>query len=325
MSKVRWGLVGTGGISSRTVGDLRLCPDAEITAVSSRQQASADAFASMWDITNAFGDYDAMIASDLIDAVYIGTPHGTHFSLAKRALHAGKHVLCEKPLTMAPEESTELARIAREHKLFIMEAMWMKFTPGMQKAMELIKSGEVGVPSFLQAGLGYAVPKDGPARFWDPELGGGALYDMAIYPVTLAQMIFGKVESMTATGLLLENGVDLHEGYTINYVGGGIAQLVTSIDFFIPPKGWLGGTKGCLEFNQPLWSPRSITLTVGKPPQPPVVEEISFDIEGAGYVPMFREVIKCILAGEIEHPLHPVSETVTALETLQAIHAKLTS
>lgn len=323
MSKVRWGLVGTGGIGRRTVGDLRLCPDAEITAICSRNQASADAFAAEWQIESAYSDFDLMCSSDKVDAIYIGTPHSTHFSYAKRALEAGKHVLCEKPLTMSPEDSAELSRIAKANKAFLMEAMWMKFTPGMHKAMQLIKAGVIGEPKFLQSGLGYTVPKDGPARFWDASLGGGALYDMAIYPVTLAQMIFGEVDEITVTGLMQDDGVDLHEAYTINYKNGAIAQLVTAIDFFIPAKGWLGGSKGSLEFNQPLWSPRSITVTVGKPPQPPVAEEIAFEIEGAGYVPMFRAVIECIQAGELEHPLHPVSATVQALETLSQIHQKL--
>lgn len=319
MDKVRWGVVGTGGISRRTVADLRLCERSEVTAVSSRSQDTADNFAVEWQIPHAFGDFDQMCASDELDAIYIGTPHTTHFALAKRGLQSGKHVMCEKPLTMSAEEAEELGALARKNHLFLMEAMWMKFTPGMQKAMELIRSGAIGEPRFLQAGLGYAVPKDGPKRYFDPELGGGALYDMGIYPITLAQMIFGEVESIVASGDMREDGVDMHEAYLLNFADGATAQLVTSITFFVPPKGWLAGTKGSIEFNQPLWSPRTITYTQGKPPQPPVVEEIEFNIEGAGYVPMFRAAIESILGGKSEHPLHRVSDTVAALRTMQQI------
>jgi len=323
MREVRWGVVGTGGIGKRTVGDLRLCENTRVVAVASRLRETAEAFSQEWDIPLAFGQFDLMCQSSEVDAIYIGTPHTTHFSYAKRALESGKHVVCEKPLTMQPEEAAELGELAAKNKVFLMEAMWMKFTPGMQKFIEVIRSGVIGEPRFLQAGLGFAVPKDGPRRYWDPELGGGALYDMGIYPITLAQMIFGEVESITASGVMREDGVDLHEAYLLNFTGGGTAQLVTSITFFVPPQGWLGGTKGSIELNQPLWSPRSITVTQGKPPHPPEVEKIEFEIEGAGYVPMFRAANSAIMAGRIEHPQHPISNTVDALQIMRKIRESL--
>jgi predicted dehydrogenase len=320
---VRWGLVGTGGIVSRIVSDLRLCPETEITAVTSRKQESADTFAREFGVRFAYENFDLMCQNDEVDAVYIGTPHSTHFEYAKRAILAGKHVLCEKPMTLAAEESAELSELAKANQVFLMEAMWMKFTPAMKKAMQLITEGSIGKPMFLQSGLGFTVPKDGPMRFWDPKLGGGALYDLAIYPVTLAQMIFGEVKHISVTGSMRNDGIDLHEAYTINYSGGETAQLVTAIDFFVPTKGWLGGTEGTIEFNHPLWCPRSITVSKGNPPKAPVTEDIFFEIEGAGYVPMFREVNRCILAGDIEHPLHPVASTVESLRTLEYIHQQL--
>jgi predicted dehydrogenase len=323
MDKVRWSVVGTGGIGRRTVGDLRLVDTAEVTAVASRRQDAADAFAAEWDIPHAFGEYDELCASSDVDAVYIGTPHSTHFAYAKKALTAGKHVLCEKPLTMTAEEAEELDRIASRNNVFLMEAMWMKFTPAMRHAVEAIKSGVIGDPRFLQAGLGFPVPPDGPRRYWDPELGGGALYDMGIYTVTLAQMIFGPVEQVTASGSMREDGVDLHEAYLIEFAGGATAQLVTAITFFIPPKGWVGGTKGSIAFSEPLWSPRSLSISTGTPPTPPDVEEVQFPTEGAGYVPMFRAVNERILAGETQHPLHPVSATVEALQTIELIRTEL--
>ena len=322
MKKVRWGLVGSGGIGNRTMKDLLLCDDAVVTAICSREQESADAFAKQWGLSNAFSDFDKMCASDQLDAIYIGTPHATHHAYAKRALTAGKHVLCEKPLTMTAAEAQELGDLAKSKGVFLMEAMWMKFTPGMQKAMELIQSGVIGDAKFLQGGLGYAVPKEGPKRYWDPALGGGALYDMGIYTVTLAQMTFGEVKSVTASGDMRPDGVDLHEAYLLHFETG-TAQLVNSITFMVPPKGWIGGTKGSIDLSEPLWSPRSLKLMTGQPPVPPEVKELTFEIEGAGYVPMFRAVNASILAGETEQQMHPISATVQALKTLELIRETL--
>ncbi len=322
-NKIRWAIVGTGGIGRRTVGDLRLCDTAEVVAVCSRSRASAEDFAKTWNLPLAFDDYAALCASRDVDAVYIGTPHSTHFAYARQALLAGKHVLCEKPLTMTAEEAEELGRLASASGVFLMEAMWMKFSPAMQRALELVGSGVIGETRFIQAGLGYPVPPDGPKRFWDAKLGGGALYDMAVYTITLTQMFLGEPTQITATGTMRPDGVDLEEAITLRFANGGLAQLATSITTLIPPRGWIGGTKGCIDFGEQLFSPGSLRLVVGRPPVPPTVTDETFTKEGAGYVPMFRAVNAQILAGATEHPLHPVSATARVLRIMQAIQQEL--
>ncbi|TAJ48155.1 MAG: Gfo/Idh/MocA family oxidoreductase [Herbiconiux sp.] len=323
--RVRWAVVGTGGISRRTVRDLIASGDADVVAVASRTQETADAFAAEFGLAAAFGSLADLCASDAVDAVYIGTPHSTHFAYAKTALEAGKHVLCEKPLTMTADEAIELGEIARRHDVFLMEAMWMKFGPGVQRSLELIASGVIGEPRFLQAGLGYPVPEDGPPRFWDAALGGGALYDMGVYTVALAQLLFGTPTSITAGGAMRPDGVDLHESYQLEFASGASAQLVTSITFLVPPRGWIGGTRGSITLDEPLFSPRSIRVTTGRPPAPPEVETIEFPPEDVGYLPMFRAVNAAILAGEREHPTHPLSATVDVLRTLEQIRSLLAS
>ena len=322
-SRVRWAVVGTGGIGRRTAGDLRHCESAEIVAVASRNQETADAFAAEWGIEHAFGDYRQLCSSADVDAVYIGTPHSTHFAYAREALSAGKHVLCEKPLTMTSDEARELGRVAADNGVFLMEAMWMKFSPAMLRAVELIQDGIIGEPRFIQAGLGYPVPADGPARFWDAALGGGALYDMGVYMVALAHLFLGRPESISAAGCMRADGVDLHDAITLEYESGALAQFATSITCFMPPRGWIGGAKGSIDFGERLFSPESMRIVTGTPPTPPTVEDVVFTQEGAGYVPMFRAVNERILAGETEHPLHPISATVDILETMERIRERM--
>ena len=255
--------------------------------------------------------------------MYIGTPHSTHFAYARQALLAGKHVLCEKPLTMTADEARELGRLAADSHVFLMEAMWMKFSPAMQRAMQLVATGLIGEPRFVQAGLGYPVPPNGPKRFWDAALGGGALYDMAVYTITLSQMFLGDPVAISATGTMRPDGVDLEEAITLKFASGALAQLATSITTLIPPRGWVGGTKGCIDIGEQLFSPGSLRIVTGQPPTPPSVKEELFAKEGNGYVPMFRAAIQQILAGATEHPLHPVAATAKVLETMQTIQKQL--
>ena len=322
-SKVRWAIVGTGGIGRRTVGDLRLCDMAEVVAVGSRARDTAAAFARDWNLPLAFDDHAALCACPDIDAVYIGTPHSTHFAYARQALLAGKHVLCEKPLTMRADEARELGRLAADSHVFLMEAMWMKFSPAMQRAMQLVATGLIGEPRFVQAGLGYPVPPNGPKRFWDAALGGGALYDMAVYTIALSQMFLGDPVAISVTGTMRPDGVDLEEAITLKYASGALAQLATSITTLIPPRGWVGGTKGCIDFGEQLFSPGSLRIVTGQPPAPPSVQDEVFAKEGNGYVPMFRAAIQQILAGATEHPLHTISDTTKVLEIMQTIQKQL--
>ncbi|GAA1942934.1 Gfo/Idh/MocA family oxidoreductase [Microbacterium deminutum] len=322
-STVRWAIVGTGGIARRTLGDLRLVPRAEIVAVCSRSEESADAFAAEWGIERGYADFTALCADMTVDAIYIATPHGTHFRYASEALRAGKHVLCEKPLTMTAAEARELKSLSVEQDVFLMEAMWMKFAPSMRRALELVESGAIGTPMFVQAGLGYPVPGDGPERFWVAELGGGALFDMGVYTIALAHLFLGVPDAVSTIGEIRPDDVDLHESYTLSYMNGATAQLTTSITYAIPPRGSVGGTAGSIAFGEMLFAPRSLRLMTGTPPQPPRIEDIEFEQEGAGYVPMFRAACEAILAGDREHPFHPVSATIEVLETMELVRAQL--
>jgi predicted dehydrogenase len=316
---VRWAIVGTGGIAARTVGDLKRTENARVAAVASRDLAKAQAFASEHDIPLAFGDYDELLESGEVDAVYIGIPHGAHFEYAARALRAGRHVVCEKPLTMTSAEAEELGRLSREHGVFLMEAMWMKFTPAFETVRRLLADGVIGEPRLIQGGAGFPVPPDGPRRYWVAELGGGALYDLGVYTLALAHALLGEPEGYRVAGHMRPDGVDLDEAITLTWRSGAMAQFTHSLVAFVPPAAWIGGTAGAIELGRPIFNPHSLTVSTGKPPGPPTVEEYTFEIEGAGYVPMFRAAGEAILRGDLEHPVQPIADTVAVLRSLERI------
>ena len=149
-ARLRWGVIATGGIAAAVTRDLELLADAELYAVSSRTQAAADAFAADYGFARAYGDqdgatgYDRLLADDAVDVVYVATPHAHHHEIALAALNAGKHVLCEKALTVNAREAAELIAVARANGLFLMEAVWSRFLPSMQRAFEIAASGEIG-------------------------------------------------------------------------------------------------------------------------------------------------------------------------------------
>jgi len=184
-ARLRWGIIATGGIAAAVTRDLELLADAELYAVSSRTQAAADAFAADYGFVHAYGDQDGasgyarLLANDAVDVVYVATPHAHHHKIALAALNAGKHVLCEKALTINAREAAELIAAARTNGVFLMEAVWSRFLPSMQRAFEIAASGEIGEVKWVGADLGFPAPYSPGSRLWAPKDGGGARVQVA--------------------------------------------------------------------------------------------------------------------------------------------------
>lgn len=315
---LRWGIVGTGTICNQMAADFALVPESEVVAVCSRSMTTADAFAQTFDIANRFDDYDRMLASD-IQAVYIGTPHVTHFELARTALLAGCHVLCEKPLALNAEQVRELAQIAQDSKRFLMEAMWMKFNPLYVKLGELIRAGAVGDVRSVRSSFGVPFPRDDSSRW---KRGGSTLLDQGIYPVTLSHMILGDPARITASGVMRDDGVDLSEYFTLTYTDGRFAHGAASMVDYLDLTAAIAGTSGWVAIEPGFWFASALTLhrytQTG-----PVAELIEVTREGHGYVPMLREVTATIFRGEMEHPRHTLDQTARTFDILDEIRRQV--
>ncbi|MDQ0736432.1 Gfo/Idh/MocA family protein [Arthrobacter agilis] len=315
---IRWGVIATGSIAARVVQDLTLLEDAILHAVSSRSEASVSAFARKFGFARAYADtdgalgYERLLADPAVDVVYIATPHAQHHVIALAALTAGKHVLCEKPITMNAAQARELAELAQERGLFLMEAVWTRFLPSFCRAIEILRAGEIGEPRWLQADLGFAPAFDPASRTWDPAAGGGALLDLAVYPLTWALGALGEPDSMLATGTLTPEGIDLHDALTLTYDSGAHAQVITSIGAACPSVVTIGGAGGWLRSSAPLFNPAELIVQ----PRRGTLRTERFEVVGNGFSYELREVTRCLQAGLTESPHMTPAESIMMMELL---------
>ncbi|WP_458780718.1 Gfo/Idh/MocA family protein [Arthrobacter sp. D3-16] len=322
---LRWGVVATGRIAHRVTRDLACLEGAELYAVSSRSKGSAEAFAREHGFAVSYHDgptgtgYQRLFSDPRVDVVYVATPHAQHFEVARAALEAGKHVLCEKPFTINAGEARELVRLAGERGLFLMEAVWTRFLPATRRALELTGGGEIGVVRWVQADLGFPAAYDPADRLWDPAAGGGALLDLAVYPLTWAIAALGFPAGLMARGHLNQDGVDVQNSITLEYPEGAAAQLTSSLQAAGPGTATISGTTGWIRTGSPLYNPR--TLEICGVDGSTRVEEFAEDTEG--FIHELRETARCIRAGLQESPLMPWAETVQVMELLDEARQQL--
>ncbi|KQR67166.1 oxidoreductase [Arthrobacter sp. Leaf337] len=322
---LRWGIVATGSIARSMVQDLALLADAELYAVSSRSQKSADAFAAEYGFARAYGDddgapgYRRLLADDSVDVVYVATPHAQHYEVALAALQAGKHVLCEKALTINAREAAELVNLARSKNLFMMEAMWSRFLPSMQRAFEIAASGELGTVQWVTADLGFPAVYSPSARLWALKDGGGALLDLTVYPLLWALGTLGFPQAVSATGSVNDDGVDTQNALTLEYHHGGQAQLTSSLMAYGPRAATVAGSLGYLHTMGSINNPREILVRVGM--AEPRTEH--FDVVGRGYSYELREVTRCIQQGLTESPVMPLEDSLNVMRLFDGVRAQL--
>ena len=321
----RWAAVGTGTISRSVVPDLQSCPGATVVTVHSRDGAKAAGFAKEFGIPAATSDYAALLADPEIDAIYLATPFATHHAMTRQALLAGKHVLVEKPIAMTAAQAAELFELAAERGRFLMEGMWMKFSPAFRRLHEEIAAGTIGEPRTLLGGFGIPFPDDGGSK-WDVTRSGGALLDQGIDPLTLAHSIFGPPSSLAATGTVRPDGLDVSERITLEYSGGRSAQTTVSMAEFTDCSASVGGTGGWLTLPAPFWATTDLEIHAGSAQRIFGTPDVAaHPREGNGYVPMLRAVIDAIDGGLVEHPAHPAQDTVAVFEVMDAVLTQLRS
>jgi predicted dehydrogenase len=320
---VRWGVLATGGIAAAFTKDVQELEGSEVVAVASRDTASAQAFADRFSIPRAYGDWAALGADRDVDVVYVATPHSAHRAAAGGALAAGKAVLCEKPLTLNLREAQELVALAREHGVFLMEAMWTYCNPVVRRAAELVRDGAIGEVRSVHADFGVQGPGGLPFppehRMVNPALGGGALLDLGVYPVSFAQLLLGEPDRIRGEAVLTPEGVDLVTGVLLGWDSGAVAVLSCSADGQTPTTATVSGTRGTIELPPGFFNPDHFVLR--RPGREP--EKVTVDHPLRGMQHEAAEVARCVRAGEHESPLVPLAGTLAVMRTLDTVRARL--
>lgn len=316
---VRFGVIGTGGIATAFTRDLALLPDAEMVAVGSRSQASADAFGDAHAIARRHDSYAALATDPEVDVVYVSTPHPDHHASARLAIDAGKAVLVEKPFTMDAVEALDLVTAARERGTFVMEAMWARFNPHLVRVRELLAAGVLGTVTTVLADHAQWFADDPAFRLFAPELGGGALLDLGIYPVSLASMVLGTPTEVVARSTPASTGVDGQTSILLGYPGGAHAVLSTTLFAAGPNRAAIVGTDGRIEIDGTWYAPTSFTLTL----RSGEVTRYDEPHDGHGLRHEAAEVVRCLRAGLLESPVMPADESVAIMRTMDEVRAQI--
>ncbi|MFY1634475.1 Gfo/Idh/MocA family protein [Solwaraspora sp. WMMB335] len=316
----RWGILATGAIAARFVEDLQLLPDAQVLAVGSRSPHSAKTFAERYGVPRAYGSWEELAADGDVDVVYVATPHSAHHAATMTCLTAGRAVLCEKPFTLDLATSTELVETARARDVFLMEAMWMRCNPTVRRVRELIDDGAIGEVVAVHADFGLSGPFAPQSRLRDRALGGGALLDLGVYPVSLAHLLLGRPDSIQSWAKLTPEGVDQNTGLLFGYDSGAVAALTCGIVGATPVRATINGSAGRIDLPDPFFCPSdfSIRRAGGQPQTVRVVEPA-----GNGYQYEAAEVQRCLDAGLRESPLVPHAVTLEVMELLDTVRGQI--
>jgi len=315
----RWGILGPGNIAAKFVAGVVALTDQEVVAVGSRTQATADRFADRFDIRRRHVGYDALVADPDVDAIYIATPHNFHREHTRLALRHGKHVLCEKPFAINAVEAQDMVDAAQKAGLFLMEAMWSRFLPIIVETRRLIADGAIGTIQMIQADFGFRASFDPASRLFDPALGGGALLDVGVYPVSLATLLLGEPDRITAVAALGATGIDENTGMLLGYPGGEVALLATTVRASTLQEAIILGSAGSIRLHSPWWVGNTLTLQRAGHD----AEVITRPFIANGYSHEAIEVADCVRTGRLESETMPLDESLLVMRIMDAVRAQV--
>ncbi len=316
--KIKWGIMGTGWIAEQFAKDLVHVGNGEGMAAGSRTKESAVKFADKFGLPRAYGSYEELVNDPDIDAIYVATPHPYHKENVLTALNAGKAVLCEKPFTVNSAELEQLVATARQKNLFLMEAMWTRFLPPIVQVRKWLEEGRIGEVKLLKAEFGFRSDWNPQGRLLNPQLGGGALLDAGIYPVSFASMIFGaEPQKIWSTADIGETGVDEQFSILLDYGQGRAATLNGAVRLDLTNDAYIHGTEGMIHIPSFLNATEAILRVTGKEE-----EKYTDGRSSTGYSFEAEEVGRCLLEGLSESPAIPLEESLGIMKLLDEIRGQ---
>jgi len=315
---IQWGVIGTGMIVDMFCTDFVEVEGANLHSVYGRRQERADDIARQYGFDHSFDDMDAFLAQDDLDVVYIGTPHNTHAEFAIKAMLAGKHVLCEKPFAVNEKEVQSILQTASKTNRFVMEALWTLYLPAVRKALEWVKADLIGDIRLITADFGDTLSKDPKSRIRNPDLAGGALLDVGIYPVLLSNAVMGTVPyCIKANALMTDTGVDETTTMSFVYENDTTSTLAASVAVRTKWNAVIYGTKGSIEIPQFFRAKEAHLKTLNQ-------EEHFIDTcPGLGYQHEAQAVTNLVAIGALESKVVPHSFSLDLVRTLDQIRQEI--
>lgn len=319
MRTFNWAILGLGNIAHKFAESLSLLPDARLHAVASRSLEKAQAFAGQFNVPHAVGSYEELLTVPDLDVVYIATPHSEHSANTLLCLRAGLPVLCEKAFALNARQAEEMVRVAREQRVFLMEAFWTRFFPAIGKALNLVHTGVIGEVKHLVADFGFAAAYEPENRLFSPILAGGSLLDIGVYPLFISKLFLGEPLAVRAVAVPAPTGVDLNCAIVLAYASGATASLFATIAAPTDNQCTLYGTKGQLHLTGRFHAASGIRV------QLPGQDAQLIDCEklGYGYHYEAAHVQQCLAQGLLESPLLPLSFTLELMQQLDTIRAQI--
>jgi dihydrodiol dehydrogenase / D-xylose 1-dehydrogenase (NADP) len=313
--RIRWGILGPGRIAAAFAQDLHLAAGAERAAVGSRDLARARAFADEHGFARAYGSYAELAADPEVDAVYVASPHSHHCEHALLALEHGKHVLCEKPLAVNADEAERMIAAARGRGVALLDGMWTRFLPAFVRLRELVDGGAIGRVRQVTAHFGFRAPFDPSGRIYNPELAGGALLDVGVYPVTLASMLLGAPATVTGAAHLGATGVDEISAAVLAHEGGALAVLSMAVALDSVREAAVLGDEGMILIPEPWWRGQQLVVK----PRGGEPQTLDLPFRGHGFVHEAEAFMDLIRGGETESPVMPWDESLAIMRTMDEL------
>ena len=318
MSNFSWGILGPGGIAQAFAKDLTFIEGHTIGAVGSRSLTNAQSFAKTFGGT-AYGSYEELVADSSIDAIYVATPHPAHHDNVILALNAGKPVLCEKPFAVNAQQAQAMVDAAAKNKVALMEAMWARFLPHYAKVREIVASGVLGPILSIHADHGQRLADQGIARLVDPQLAGGALLDLGIYPISFAHMILGNPTSITSKAVMTDRGVDAQTSMIFSYDNGAQAVLTTTMIEQTPCRAVVAGLHGWLEIDRTFYNPASMRVILNDGS----VTEYPSAYVGHGLREQAESFKQIVQSGAVESKVLTWKDTVDIMKSMDTVRSQI--
>ena len=318
MSNFSWGILGPGGIARAFAKDLTLLEGHTIGAVGSRSLANAQSFADEFGGT-AYGSYEELVNDSTIDAIYVATPHPAHHDNVILALNAGKPVLCEKPFAVNAHEAQAMVDAASRNNVALMEAMWARFLPHYAKVREIVASGVLGPILSIHADHGQRLADQNIPRLVEPQLAGGALLDLGIYPISFAHMILGNPLSIKSTAVMTDKGVDAQTSMIFTYDNGAQSILTTTMIEQTPCRAVVAGLNGWLEIDRTFYNPASMRVVLNDGS----ITQYPSEYTGHGLREQAEIFKQLVQSGKFESEILSWQDTVDIMKTMDTVREQI--